>query len=406
MTTVRKKTIWKPARRALLRGAAASAALSFDAGLARVFAQSAASIKVGVLNTFSKTAGIFGEAALRGIEVYIDEHGGEITGRPVEIVREDDEFNPQVALQKIRKLVESDNVHVLLGPLGSHIANAMAGYMKQAGTPWIITGAGATDLTKQRIPNMYRATLSNWQVANPMGTWSAAHGINDVVVITSDFIAGHEVATAYMETFVKGGGKVIKEIYPPVGTNDFSPYLSDIRASNAGAVYGFLVGSEAGRFVKQFEQFGLKTKIKLTGFQPLLNSDTFPLQGKSAIGGLSTSIYCETLDTPENKHFVDLYAKKSSDLPGIMTEAAYTSMRIVDDAAKAVGGKIEDRTEFLAAISKTNILAPRGPVSFDPVTHQAIQNVYVREVIEKDGKILNKVIDVFQKVGDNPANKA
>jgi branched-chain amino acid transport system substrate-binding protein len=397
---------WKPSRRVLLSGVGASAALSFDARRARVFAQGAGTIKVGVLNTFSKTPGIFGETALRGIEVYLDEHGGKIADRKVELIREDDEFNPQVALQKLRKLVDSDKVHVVLGPLGSHIATAMAGYMKQAGTPWLITGAGASTLTKLRIPNLYRATLSNWQVAHPMGTWSAAHDVKDVVLIGSDFLAGHEVMDAFKETFTNGGGKVVKEIYPPIGTNDFSAYLSDIGASKTTAVYGFLVGSEAGRFVKQFQQFGLKGKVKLLGFQPLLDSDTFPLQGTSAVGGLSTSIYCETLDTPENKRFVELYAKKSKELPGIMTEAAYTAVRIVDDAAKAVGGKIEDVAAFCEAVGKTNIVAPRGPVNFDPDTHQAIQNVYVREVIEQDGKIVNKVIDVVPKVGDMPANKA
>jgi branched-chain amino acid transport system substrate-binding protein len=70
-----------------------------------------------------------------------------------------------------------------------------------------------------------------------------------------------------------------------------------------------------------------------------------------------------------------------------------------------VGGKIEDAAAFCVAIGKTNIKAPRGPVSFDPLTHQAIQNVYVREVVELDGRLVNKVIDVVPNVGDNPLNK-
>ena len=396
----------EPTRRNIIAGATASAALSLDSALARVFAQAAGPIRIGVLNTFTKAGALFGETTVRGIEVYLDEHGGKIAGRQVEIIKEDDEFNPQIALQKVRKLVVSDKVHVLLGPLGSHIATAMAGYMKQAGTPWIITGAGATALTKERIPNMYRATLTNWQVAHPMGTWASAHDVKDAVIIASDFLAGHDVADAFKETFTAGGSKVVKEIYPPLGNNDFSAYIADIRASNASAVYGFFTGSEAGRFVKQFQQFGLKDKMKLLGFQSMLDSDTFPLQGSSANGGLSTSIYCETLDTPENKHFVEMHAKKHKELPGIFTESGYTTMRIIDDAAQAVGGKIEDASAFCAAVGKTNIKAPRGPVVFDPVTHQAIQNVYVREVIEQDGKQLNKVVDVIPNVGDLPANKA
>lgn len=399
-----------PSRRAVLQGTAAAAAtatgLSFDASLARVFAQTSGPIKIGVLNTFTKSVGMFGDTTFRGLETYLEEHGNKIAGRPVQLIKEDDEFNPQVGLQKMRKLVESDKVHVILGPLGSHIATAMIGYMKQTGTPWIVTGAGSTALTKERIPSMYRATLSNWQVANPMGTWEAKNGIKDVVIVASDFLAGHDVAEAFVETFEKNGGKTAKQVFPPVGTNDFSAYITDIRSINPGAVYGFFAGSEAGRFVKQFQQFGLKGKVKLTGFQSMLDSDTFPLQGTSAVGGLSSSIYCETLDTPENKNLIERYAGRSKELPGIFTESGYTTMRIIDDAVQAVGGNIENAVEFCKAIGKTNIIAPRGPVRFDPETHQAIQNVYIREVHEEGGKFVNRVIDVVKDVGDYPGNKA
>jgi branched-chain amino acid transport system substrate-binding protein len=393
-------------RRRFLRGTAGAAgALAFDGGFARVFAQSD-SIRIGVFNTFTKAVALFGEATFRGIELYLAGTGRRLAGRNVEVIKEDDEFNPQVGLQKLRKLVESDKVHAVLGPLGSHIATAMIGYMKSSGTPWVVTGAGSTVLTKDRIPAMYRASLTNWQVAHPMGTWAYYNAATEVVTVSSDFLAGHDIADSFKETFTKEGGKVLKEIFTPVGTNDFSAYLADIRSMNAPAVYGFMVGSEAGRFVRQFQQFGLKGRVKLLGFQSTLDSDTFPLQGNSAVGGLSTSIYCETLDTPENNAFVEVYEKKHKELPGIFSESGYTAMRIIDDAAKSIDGKVEDIAAWSAAIGKTNIKAPRGPVSFDPVTHQAIQNVYVREVIEHKGRIVNKVIATIPNVGDHPGNKA
>jgi branched-chain amino acid transport system substrate-binding protein len=393
-------------RRRFLRGTAGAAgAVAFDGGFARVFPQSD-SIRIGVFNTFTKAVALFGEATFRGIELYLAGTESRLAGRNVEVIKEDDEFNPQVGLQKLRKLVESDKVHAVLGPLGSHIATAMIGYMKSSGTPWVVTGAGSTVLTKERIPAMYRASLTNWQVAHPMGTWAYHNAAKEVVTVSSDFLAGHDIADSFKETFTKEGGKVLKEIFTPVGTNDFSAYLADIRSMNAPAVYGFMVGSEAGRFVRQFRQFGLKGRVKLLGFQSTLDSDTFPLQGNSAVGGLSTSIYCETLDTPENNAFVQVYEKKHKELPGIFSESGYTAMRIIDDAAKSIDGKVEDIAAWSAAIGKTNINAPRGPVSFDPVTHQAIQNVYVREVIEHKGRIVNKVIATIPNVGDHPGNRA
>lgn len=391
-------------RRRLLQSAAAAAAIK--GGLGAALAQDAGPIRIGVLNTFTKSAAVYGEVTLRGMQLYLDGVGGKIAGRQVELIKEDDEFNPQVGLQKLRKLTDSDRVHIICGPLGSHIASAMVSSMKQTGIPWIVNGAGATALTKERIPNMYRATLSNWQVAYPMGSWVFEHGIKEVVVVASDFLAGHDIADAFSETFTKAGGKVMKSIFPPVGSTDFSAYLADIRGLGAPAVYAFFAGSEAGRFVRDFQQFGLKDKSKLLGFQSLLDSDTFPLQGASAIGGLSSSIYAETLDTPENNAFVALYRAKHKGLPGIFGESGYTTMRIIDDAAKAVGGKLEDREAFVAAIGRTNIVAPRGPIRFDPQTHQAIQNVYIREAVAQNGEPINKVIETVRDVGDNPANKA
>ncbi len=394
-----------PSRRALIQAlAGATAAAAIDASFANVFAQSGP-IKIAVLNTFTKSVALFGEATWRGFDFYLEEHGRKLAGRPVELTREDDEFNPQVGLQKVRKLIESDKVHMLLGPLGSHIAAAMVGYMKTAGTPWIVTGAGSTPLTKQRLPNMFRSSLTNWQVAHPMGTWLTQNGVKETTIVSSDFLAGHDIADSFKSTFVAGGGKIANSVFPPVGTNDFSPYLTNIRSQNPQSVYVFLAGSEAARFVKQFQQFGLKDKIKLLGFQSTLDSDVFPLQGDSAIGGLSSSIYAELVDTPENKKFVEAYKKKYNELPGIFSETGYATMMMIDKALSAIAGKLEDRDAFSTALKSTSIIAPRGPVSFDPVTHQAIHNIYIREVIEQNGTLANKVIATVPNVGDHPNNK-
>ena len=393
-----------PTRRSVIAGATG---LALGASLARpAIAADPDPIKIGCLNVYTKAGGIYGQAILDGMQLYLEQTGGKIAGRPVILLKEDDEFNPQVGLQKLRKLVEGDKVQLIAGPLGSHIAAAMAGYMKNTGTPWIITGAGDTALTRQRIPHMFRATLSNWQVADPMGGWAAEHVKKQAAIFASDYLAGHDVADAFKESFTKAGGKVVKEIYPPVGTTDFSAYISDLRSASPELTYVFFSGSDAVRFVKQFEQFGLKQTSQLVGFQSALDSDTFVGQGDSAIGALSSAIYCETLDTPENKHFVELFRARKHATPGVFGESGFTAARIIDDAAKLIDGRVEDREAFAAAIAKTDIRAPRGPVSFDPLTHQAIQNVYVRRVAAGEDGPRNVVIDTFAKVGDNPLNRA
>jgi branched-chain amino acid transport system substrate-binding protein len=397
--------IMRTTRRRVLQGTGGViGALAFEAGLSRVFAQSRP-IRIGVLNTFTKTVATFGEATWRGINLYLEETGQRLGGRPVEIIREDDEFNPQVGLQKLRKLVESDKVDIVLGPLGSHIAAAMVNYMKASGIPWMVTGAGSTPLTKNRLPNMFRTSLTNWQVASPMGEWLPKNGIKQTVILASDFLAGHDIAASFKASFIKGGGQIGDEIFVPVGTNDFSAYLTNIRSRSPQSVYVFLAGSEAGRFVNQFRQFGLRGRVKLTGFQSALDPDVFPLQGESAIGGLSSSIYAELLDTPENKLFIESYRKKFGGQPGLFTETGYSTMLMIDQALSKIDGKLEDRDAFSTAFKATKIIAPRGPVSYDQITHQAIHNIYIREVVQQNMQLSNKVIATVPDVGDHPDNR-
>jgi branched-chain amino acid transport system substrate-binding protein len=395
-------------RRAVLKSTlAAGATIALGAPFVRVRATTSDPIRIGCLNIYTKAGGVFGEAIYDGLQLYLDQQGGKIAGRSVELIKENDEFNPQVALQKIRKLVESDKVHIVAGPLGSHIASAISTYLKGTGTPWIVTGAGDTNLTKGHLPHMFRATLSNWQVASVMGTWAAAHLKKEAVYIGSDYLAGHDNAQAFRDGFVAGGGKVVKEIFTPVGTNDFSAYISQIGGIAPPMTYAFYSGSDAVRFVKQYDQFGMKSKSDLVTFQSVLDGETFPAQGDSGLGGISSGIYCETLDTPENKAYVALFrAKHQNKYPGVFDESGYTAMRIIDDATKAVNGNVEDVPAFSKAIANTNIVAPRGPVKFDQITHQAIQNVYIRECVKIDGVVHNKVIDTIHDVGDYPPNRA
>jgi branched-chain amino acid transport system substrate-binding protein len=392
-------------RRSFLQGlGGTTAGLAYGTSAQFVSAQSRDPIRIGCLNTFTKAAAIYGEATLKGLNLYFEEIGWQIAGRKVEIIKEDDEFNPQAALPKVRKFVESDHVQVICGPLASQNAMAMVDYMTASRVPWLVTGAGATALTGKRIPHMYRATLSNWQVAYPMGSWLYKNVAKGAVITASDILAGHDVADAFKESFVKEGGNIIKEIYPPLGTNDFSAYLSDIRSIMPPAIYSFYAGIDAARFVRQCQQFGLTSKCAMVGFQSVYDNETFSAEGRAALGALSSSIYSDLLDTPENKKFVAAYKKRYNELPGIFAESGYTAARIVDEATRAVGGDIEKQEEFAAAVGRLKIIAPRGPVRFDPVTHQAIQNVYIRKVIEIDDHLGNQVVATIRDVGDNPAN--
>jgi branched-chain amino acid transport system substrate-binding protein len=390
-------------RRQLVSGFAAGAgAIALGGGL-RTARAAEAPIKVGCLNTFTKAWAAFGEDTMRGLNQYFEQIGWQSAGRKIEIIKEDDEMTPQTGLQKVRKLVESDRVDVICGPLASNVATAMLDYMKSAKVLWIITGAGADELTWAGLPNMYRNTLSFYQVAHALGAWTYDNVANSGAVSASDYVGGHDAVDDFKSGFVAKGGKVVKEFYPPFGTTDFSPYLTALRALKPAFSFNFYGGTDAVRFFKQYEQYGLKKTSQFVGFASTLDNDTFVGLGKTALGGLSAGIYCDTIESPVNEAFVKAFrAKYNGQFPTWNADAGYSTAMILDEALKAVKGDTSDKAALAKAVGAVKINAPRGPVSFDPSTHQAIQNVYVRRVVEIDGRIDNKVIDTIPDVGPGP----
>src|SRR5919109_124497 len=116
-------------RRHLMAGAAGTA-LASTLGAPAILAQSRAPIKLGNLNSFTGAIAYAAENNLNGMSLYFDSIGWQIAGRKVEIIKEDDQFNPQVGLQKAKKLIESDKVDLLVGIQASNVALAVLNYAK------------------------------------------------------------------------------------------------------------------------------------------------------------------------------------------------------------------------------------------------------------------------------------
>lgn len=374
-------------RRRVLKTAAAMA-LAQGLRPSWAIAQNRGAIRIGFLTSFTKAFALLGESNLNGFMLYLDQVGGEVAGRKIEVIREDDEISPQVGLQKLRKLVESDKVDIVCGPQASNVAMAMLGYVKQSKTFLVVNGAGVRDLAFERVPHLFRTSLTTWQISAPMANWIYDELAKAIVLTGSDFAGGRDVIKQFKAAYQKRGGKVIKEIYPPLGNADFSPYLADIRSIAPPATYSFYAGTDAVRFVKQYAEFGLKDKVPMTGYASLVDADTFEGQGQAALGVITGNIYSDALDNPQNKAFVAAYRAKYKALPNLYSDYGYTTARAIVDALKLTNG--DTNTDKLSAAMQTvKFDDPRGPFRFDPVTHTPIQNVYVFKAALLDGRITN-----------------
>ncbi len=392
-------------RRRLITGAAALGASALLARSPAILAQTKAPLKIGVLNSFSKVFAALGNANMNGMTLYFEQIGGTIAGRKIEIIREDDEANPQVGLQKLKKLVESDKCDVITGIQLSNVALAAVEYLKQTGTLFLCSGAGFTGLGYTNVPNIFRCSVSSQQVNSALGDWWYDNGTKEVVATASDFAGGRDTVAEFRNAYLKKGGKILKEIYPPIGNSDFSPYLADIRSINPPATYNFYAGTDAVRFVKQYSEYGLKAKMKTCCSGFMVEADVLPAQGKDALGIISSMQYADTLTNPENVKFVADYRKKYNEFPSVYSEYGYVAARCLHDAITKVDGNTQDVAKLRAAMLAVKFNAPRGPFSFNTATQGPIHNIYIREVAEIDGRIGNKIIATVNEVRE-PATRS
>lgn len=389
-------------RRDVLIGAGA---LGVAGGLGEVAAPSVARaqggtpLRIGFLNTFSGQIALLGESNWNAMNLYLEQKNWQIAGRKVELIREDDTASPPVGLDKMKKLVESDRVDLVCGVQFSPTAVALMPYLRQSRAFFINSGAGVSLLSWERVPYMFRTSLSTWQVSTPVADWFYDNVAKENVVLTcSDFSGGRSIIGDFKSQFERRGGKVTAEIFPPLGTNDFSPYLTRLRSHNPSATYHFYAGTDAVRFVNQYATFGLKDKIPLVAGLGMVDTDTFPGQGRNALGIVSPNIYSNTLDTPGNKEFVENYRAKYKAVPNVYSCYGYTTARAIEEALKLTGGKSDDKDKLNEAMLRVKFDDIRGPVEFSPTTRDVIQNVYIMRCEEKEGAINNYAITTIKGV--------
>jgi branched-chain amino acid transport system substrate-binding protein len=391
-----------PTRRAFLAGTSAAAAgLALGPWAGRSHAQGAP-IKIGLVLPYTGVYAVLGESITQAMELVFARENWTVAGRRIEMIKEDDEMKPPVGIRKTEKLIDSDKVDILTGPVHSGILLGMRDKVHNSKTILIVSNAGADDISRGKCSHwIFRASFSNWQPNYPMGPWVAKHVGKEAYITAPNYAAGRDQLGAFKEGFLAAGGKIIGEDYPKLGETDYAPHLTKIKQSGARIVYAFFSGTDAVNFVKQYDQFGLKQQAKLAGAGFLTEPDVLPAQGRAALGILTGHFYTALLDNPTNVRFrKEFQAKYKKDTDGFACQG-YDTAEVIVRALKAVNGNTQDKEKLVDAIARVEFDSPRGRFRFDPKTHNVIQPyVYVREVREVAGGLNNVPIDKVADVRD------
>jgi branched-chain amino acid transport system substrate-binding protein len=356
-------------------------------------------VKIGFLAPLSGFFAQTGKDMLNGFELALDEAGHQAAGRKIEVVLEDDEAVPATGLTKSRKLVEKDGVNVVAGGLMASTGYALAPYADAQRLPFVYPVMAPDDLT-QRKPAKWvvRTGWSGSQNSHPFGEYACkTMGYKKVATIGADYAFGWEVVGGFQRTFEDSGCQVVQKIWAPLNAQDFAPYLTLVKR-DVNAVFALFVGAQTLRFVKQYQEMGLKDRIPLIGGGTVTDEHALPSMGDEAIGIVTALHYSEALDNPANKRFREAFVKKAGKIPSYYSENAYDAGRWIVEAIKAVNGNVEDREAFLQAMRKVELKdSPRGPFKLDS-DNNPIQNTYIRKVEKVGGRLQNTVIYTFPNV--------
>ena len=363
--------------------------------------QAADPLKIGVLMPTTGVFAVLGQERIKGMRYAIEEAGGEVAGRKVELLVEDTQGAPATGLTKARKLVTSDNVDAIAGIISSAVALAVAPYFNSVKMPLVISNATTDELSGAKCsPFIFRVSFSSSQMSEPAGDFMGKKGVKSAFLLVSDYVAPREHIAAVKRAYLKHGGKIAGEAYPPFAkTQDYGPYISQARAASPDAVFPIFYGSEAIAFMKQWHSYGLQNTLPIYGSSGLTAPVLLDAQGDAALNTLTSSNYVPEIDTPENNAFKANWRKRFNADPEEFAIAGYDSVRFILEAVKARNGDTTNREAFAAAIGKVNYTSPRGPLAIGK-TNTVTQNIYITKTVKRGDKVGFEIVDTYRNFAD------
>jgi len=362
-------------RRVLKTGVAFTGASALGAP-ALLFAQ-ADKIRIGHLTPLTGFLGALGEYAVMGIRMATEEINGAggVMGRQLDVMSEDS-VNPQVASTKAQRMIERDNVAVLMGEINS--ASALTISQVAARNKKLFMSIGArSDALRGKDCNRYtfHVDIPVTVMVNAAGQALVREGLvkgKKVFSLTADYLFGHDLSKAAKKFFAATGGDQIGDELVATDVTDFSPYLLKIRQAKPDLVATNLAGNQVTNFVKQYAEFGLPYPV--AGFN--LNTADAWAAGEGNLGGIWPTVWHHELQTPGSKAFVAAFVKKHGKPPENHAWIEYVSLKIMAQAMSETKSTDTDKLiAYFESEAKFDILKAR-PAYFRSWDHQLMQEAY------------------------------
>jgi branched-chain amino acid transport system substrate-binding protein len=303
----------------------------------------------------------------------------------VELIVEDDQQKPDIAVQLADEMIQSDEVDVLTGIIWSNLAMAVVPAAVQQGVFYLSPNAGPSALSGTGChENYFNVAWQNDNLHEAAGAYANDAGYGNVFIMAPNYPAGQDALTGFKRMYQ---GELAGEIYTQLGQTDYAAEIAQIRASGAGAVFFFLPGGMGISFVKQYDQSGVE--LPLIGPAFSFSQDILAAVGEAALGVRNTSQWSQDLENEANVAFVESFQAEHGRLPSLYASQGFDTANLLLSALAVAGPA--DPDAFRAALEAADFASVRGDFAFGP-NHHPVQDIYVREVVDQDGTLTNVIV--------------
>ena len=360
--------------------AAGAAAISISAAAP---ALAEGTVKIGMITTLSGGGSGLGIDARDGFLLAL-KLAGEAADN-IEVVVADDAQRPELAVQAADKMIQSDQVDILTGIIWSNLAMAVVPSVVAQGKFYLSPNAGPSQLAgAQCHENYFNVAWQNDTMHEAAGSYASEVGYERVFLVAPNYPAGTDAITGFKRFY---RGEVAQELYTQLGQSDYSVEIAQIRASDADAVFIFLPGAMGIAFMRQYSPSDIAKPVLGAGF--VFDQDVLPAIGNDALGVRNTAHWSPELDNAANVEFVAAFQAEFGRMPSIFASQGYdTAKLILSAAAKA---SVTDQDAFRDALREADFASTRGAFEFGN-NHHPVQDIYVREVVEQDSLLTNRII--------------
>jgi branched-chain amino acid transport system substrate-binding protein len=276
-------------------------------------------IKIGVDTPLSGTYAPIGQQVRWGLELATKEvnAAGGIAGRQIQLIIEDEEANPAVAVQKADKLFQVDKVDFLTGTVNSGSTLAVGQIAERANKLMATTVSFADSITTDKCsPNVFRVNARAEQQSAALAAWLAKEKPNPkVYFVGPDYEMGRSTVAAFQKGVKERGGTSLGEVFAPLDSKDYTQYFGQIRSARPQVLYTSTAGNDTVRLLTQMQDFGLLNNLTVVGASGTVTSQNVSAIGTAADGFTTGVGYSPQIDTPENKKFVDAFRAATARIP-------------------------------------------------------------------------------------------